>query len=153
MKRFSICLLWFILFVMRTSAQELPVPEALKTFPKSKCYWSYSVERVSAKQNSQSTYSIRVGIEQIDSTGHPSGSLKIPGVKIYCRFTDKLIARKVYCRQVGYSWIAKFTIHTSKPLPVEIVASYRGSKQIMALKLNEGTYPGENDVLDEEKLP
>ena len=144
------CLLGLCFLSIQTAAQELPVSEALKTVPNAKCYWSYSVERLTSKQKTFFNYSIRVGITQIDSSGRPAGSLRLQHVVIYCKFIDKHISRKVYCKQVGYSWVAKFKIHTSQPLPVEIVASYRDDQRIMALTLNKGNYPGEDDNAEEE---
>ena len=66
----------FIYFIVILStfttaiAQEIPVPESLKTVPNSKCYWSYSVERLNSKDDNFYKYSIRVSVVQKDSNGN-----------------------------------------------------------------------------------
>lgn len=145
MKRLCIYFIILLSTFNTAIAQEIPVPESLKTVPNSKCYWSYSVERLNSKDNSFHKYSIRVSVVQYDSNGKYKWDLKLRNAKIYCCFEENGILKKIYFKQVGKKWIAKFKIHTNEVLPLEIKASYNNNERIMPLKLNEGTYPGEPD--------
>ncbi len=126
-------------------AQEIPIPEKLKTIPNSKSYWGYSVERKNTKRDSLHNYFIRVNISQIDSSGNPKGSLKVKDVVIYCRFSENGTERNIKFKNASKYWKAKFRIHSNQILPLEIVAKYKNYETIMALKLNKGMYPGEDD--------
>lgn len=122
-------------------AQEILVPEKLKTIPNSQCHWAYSVERVNTKHDSHN-YIITVNIAQIDSTGY-RGTLKLKDGTVYCRFNDKGITKKIQFKKSRKNWIGKFKIYTKKTLPLEIIANYNQQEVIMPLSLNEGRYPGE----------
>ncbi len=124
-------------------AQEISVPEKLKTIPNTECYWAYSVERTNTKNDSIHNYTIRVNIAQIDSTGNYKGNLKLNNVIVYCQFVENGNTKKKRFKQSGENWISKFKIHTNKSLPLEIIANYDNQESIMPLKLNQGTYPGE----------
>ena len=127
------------------NAQDVPVPESVKTFPNAKCYWSYGVERVSTKHDSAHHYIIRVSLQQQDSIGNNKGRLKLKHALIYCDFSDNGIPKKIHCKRKGLQWIANFEVSTNQPLPLKIIADYNHHQTIMSLTLNEGTYPGEPD--------
>ena len=127
------------------NAQDVPVPESVKTFPNAKCYWSYSVERSTTTHDSIHQYIIRVSLQQQDSLGNNKGRLKLKHALIYCNFSDKGISKKIYFKQKGMQWIGKFKISTNQPLPLRIIAEYNHDQKSMSLTLNEGTYPGEPD--------
>lgn len=126
-------------------AQEVPVPESLKTVPNAKCYWGYGVERLRTIRDSLHKYIIRVNLDQTDDVGNPKGRLKLNQAIIYCSFIENGIPKKVYFKQAGLLWIAKFEIHTNRTLSLNITAKYNSQETIMPLKLNRGTYPGESD--------
>lgn len=144
--RLFLYLIGFLLVSHIATAQEVPVPESLKTFPRAKCYWSYGVERVSTTKDSVHNYVIRVALQQQDSIGNNKGRLKLKHALIYCEFSDKNISKKIYFKRKGLLWIAKFKVPTNQPLPLRIVANYNHHQRIMPLTLNEGTYPGEPDI-------
>lgn len=127
-------------------AQEIPVPESLKTFPNAKCYWSYSVERVSTRNDSVHKYIIQVELEQQDSIGNNKGRLRLKHASVYCDFSEKGISKRIYFKQKGLKWIAKFKISTNQLLPLNIIANYNHHQTTMPLTLNEGTYLGEPDI-------
>jgi hypothetical protein len=139
-KRLFLYLIGFLLVSDIATAQEVPVPESLKTFP------SYGVERVSTTNDSVHNYVIRVALQQQDSIGNNMGRLKLKPALIYCEFSDKNISKKIYFKRKGLLWIAKFKVPTNKPLPLRIIANYNHHQRVMLLTLNEGTYPGEPDI-------
>lgn len=126
-------------------AQEILVPEILKTIPNSRCYWAYSVERVNTNRDSVHNYIITVNVAQVDSEGNYRGKLKLKDVIVYCRFNDEGITKKVRFKKSRKNWIGKFKIYTNQTLPLEIVSKYKQQEVIMSLNLNKGTYPGESD--------
>jgi hypothetical protein len=147
-KQMKRLLIYFIGLLSTSSivfAQEIHVTESLKTVPNVKCYWSYSVERLSTIKDSIHKYSIRVSVEQIDSAGKHKGKLILRDVQISCNFTENEILKKVKFKRVGLQWIAKFKINTNTPMPLKIIANYNHQESIMPLLLNLGTYPGEPD--------
>ncbi len=152
LKRLLICLIGFLLISDIATAQEVPVPERLKTFPNAKCYWAYSVERLSTTEESVHNYIIRVSLQQQDSIGNNKGRLKLKHALIYCDYSDTGILKKIYFKQKGLQWIAKFKVSTNQPLSLRIIANYNNQQTKMPLTLNEGTYPGESDHVSEEKL-
>jgi len=152
LKGVLICLIGLLFVSNIVIAQEVPVPESVKTFPNAKCYWSYSVERVSTTHDSVHKYIIRVQLQQQDSIGNNKGRLRLKNALIYCSFSEKGISKKIYCKQVGLQWIAIFRISTNQPLPLKIIANYNHQQTTMPLTLNEGTYPGEPDHGSAEKL-
>ena len=145
MKIFVVCFIALLSNFTITFSQEIPIPESLKTVPYAKCYWSYSVERLSTKNDVFHKYSIRVSIAQVDSNRTLIGKLKLRDVKIYCSFVEDKILKKVHFKRVGPQWIAKFKIYTNEPLPLKIIAKYNHQERIMSLKLNQSYYPGESD--------
>ncbi|WP_379964099.1 hypothetical protein [Epilithonimonas sp. UC225_85] len=124
-------------------AQEILVPQIVKTIPNSKCYWAYSVKRVNTKRHSFHNYIITVNVAQVDSTGNYRGKLKLKDVIVYSRFNDEGITKKIRFKKSRKNWIAKFKIYTNQTVPLEIVAKYKQQEVIMSLNLNKGTYPGE----------
>jgi hypothetical protein len=126
-------------------AQEVPVPESLKTAANAKCYWSYSVERVGTANDSLHKYIIRVALQQVDTSGNYKGRLQLKHAVIYCSFSEKGISNKIKFKQVGLQWIANFRISTNQPLSLRIIANYNHHERVMPLTLNKGTYPGEPD--------
>jgi hypothetical protein len=144
-KRLFSYLIGFLLVSHIATAQEVPVPELLKTFPSAKCYWSYGVERVSTTNDSVHKYIIRVALQQQDSIGNNKGRLKLRRALIYCEFSDKDIPKKIYFRRKGLQWIAKFKVSTNQPVPLRIIANYNHHQRIMPFTLNKRTYPGEPD--------
>lgn len=152
LQRLLICLIGFLLISDIVIAQEVPVPESLKTFPSAKCYWAYGVERLSTTKGGVHNYIIRVTLQQQDSIGNNKGRLKLKHALIYCDYSDSDILKKIYFKQKGLQWIAKFKVSTSRPLPLRIIANYNHQQTKMPLTLNEGTYPGESDHVSEEKL-
>ena len=152
LKRFLICSIVLLHISHILIAQEVPVPESVKTFPNAKCYWGYSVERVSTTHDSVHKYIIRVSIVQEDSVGNNKGSLRVKHALIYCSFLEKGITKTIYCKPKGSLWVAKFKISTNQPLPLKLIANYNHQLTTMPLTLNEGTYPGEPDHSSEEKL-
>lgn len=152
MKRLFLYLIGFLLVSDFATAQEVPVPESLKTFPSAKCYWAYSVERLSTTKDIVHNYIIRVTLQQLDSIGNNKGRLKLKHVLIFCEYTDTGIPKKIYLKQKGLQWIAKFKVSTNQPLPLRIIASYDHHQTKMPFTLNEGTYPGEPDHVSEEEL-
>lgn len=142
----------FLLISDITTAQEVPVPERLKTFPNAKCYWAYGVERLSTTKDSVHNYIIRVSLQQQDSIGNNRGRLKLKNALIYCDYSDAGIPKKIYFKQRGLQWIGKFKVSTNHPLSLRIIADYNHQQTKMPLTLNKGTYPGENDLINEEKL-
>lgn len=126
-------------------AQEIIVPEIVKTIPNSNCYWAYSVERADNKHDGVYNYIITVNVAQVDNTGNYRGKLKLKNVIVYCRFNDGGIPKKIRFKKSRKNWIAKFKIYTNKTLPLEIVANYKQQEIIMSLDLNKGNYPGELD--------
>lgn len=136
-----------LFFVSSASiAQEIDIPESLKIIPNAKCYWSYSVERISTKNDSIHNHIIRVSIVQEDVNGKYLGDkFKLNNTILYCSYLEKGITRKVFFKQKRKKWIAKFRIYTNEILPLKIIAEYGNDKRIMPLTLNNGTYPGEPD--------
>lgn len=145
MKRLLIYLIGLLFVSTVAISQEIPVPEKLKTIPNAKCYWGYSVERLNTEHDSIHKYTIRVSVQQVDSSGNNKGRLRLKHAIIYCSFIEEGIPKKIFFKQVGLKWIAKFRIHTNELLPLKIIAKYNNQKRIMPLKLNEGTYPGESE--------
>ena len=145
LKGFLICLIGLLFISDIAISQEVPVPESLKTFPNAKCYWSYSVERLRTTHDSVHQYIIRVSLQQQDSIGTNKGRLRLKHALIYCDYSDKGIPRKIYLKQKGLQWIAKFEVSTNQPLSLLIITNYNQHQRIMPLTLNEGTYPGEPD--------
>ena len=145
MKRLILYIIGFFLVSDIATAQEVPVPESLKTYPNAKCYWSYGVERLNTTKVNVRNYIIRVALEQHDSIGSNKGRLKLRDAVIYCEFSDNGILKKVYFKRKGLNWIAEFKVWTNDPLPLKIVATYKDHQRIMPLTLNKGTYPGEPD--------
>jgi hypothetical protein len=152
LKRLLICLIGFLLISDIATAQEVPVPEKLKTFPNAKCYWAYGVERLSTTKDSVHNYIIRVSLQQQDSMGNNKGRLKLKHALIYCDYSDAGIPKKIYFKEKGFQWIAKFKVSTNQPLQFMIIADYNHQQTKMPLILNRGTYPGEADNISEEKL-
>jgi hypothetical protein len=152
LKGLLICLIGLLFVSNIVIAQEVPVPESVKTFPNAKCYWSYSVERLSTTHDSVHKYIIRVQLQQQDSIGNNKGRLHLKNAIIYCGFFEKGISKKIFCKQVGLQWIANFRISTNHPLPLKIIANYHQQQTKMPLTLNDGTYPGESDHNNVEKL-
>ena len=145
LKCFLICLIGLLLVSNIAFSQEVPVPESLKTFPNAKCYWSYSVERLSTTHDSIHNYIIRLQLEQQDSVGNSKGRLRLKHAFIYCEYSDKGIPEKISFKQKRLQWIAKFKVSTNQPVPFRITANYKQHQRIMPLTLNEGIYPGEPD--------
>jgi hypothetical protein len=145
LKVFSITLIGLLLVSNVVFSQEVPVPESLKTFSNAKCYWSYSVERLSTTGDSVHNYIIRVQLEQQDSVGNSKGRLRLKDAFIYCDYSDKGIPEKITFKQKKLQWIAKFKVSTNQPVPLSITANYKQHQRIMPLTLNKGTYPGEPD--------
>lgn len=145
LKRLLVCIIGLLFLSDIAIAQEVPVPESAKTFPNAKCYWSYSVERLSTTHDSVHNYIIRVQLQQQDSIGNNKGRLRLKHALIFCDFSDNGFPKKIYCKQKGLQWIAKFKVSTNQPLPLRIIANYNQHQRIMPLTLNEGTYPGEPD--------
>ena len=145
LKGLLMCFIGLLIVSNHVIAQEVPVPESIKTFPSAKCYWSYSVERESTTNDSLHKYIIRISLQQQDSIGNNKGRLKLKHALIYCDFSDKGIPKKIYCKQKGLQWIAKFKVSTNQPLPLRIIANYNHHQTTMPLTLNQGTYPGEPD--------
>tara|TARA_R110002073_G_scaffold128999_5_gene275220 strand:+ start:17777 stop:18217 length:441 start_codon:yes stop_codon:yes gene_type:complete len=136
-----------LFFVTSASiAQEIDIPESLKIIPNAKYYWSYSVERVSTRNDNIHKYIIRVSIVQEDMNGkHLRNRIKLNNAILYCSYLEKGVAKKVFFKQKRKRWIAKFRIYTNEILPLKIIAEYKNDKRIMSLTLNKGTYPGEPD--------
>lgn len=151
-KRLLTCLMGFVLISDITTAQEVAVLERLKTFPNAKCYWAYSVERLSTTKDSIHNYIIRVTLQQQDSVGNNKGRLKLKHALIYCTYSDTGIPKQINFKQKGFLWIAKFKVLTNQPVPLKIIADYNHQQAKMPLTLNKGTYPGETDNVSEEKL-
>jgi len=149
MNKLFIFLIGLLFTSTSVTAQEVPVPESLKTIPNSKCYWGYGVERISTKVDSIHKYIIRVSLQQTDSEGNPKSRIKLKDAKIYCSFDENGISKKIHFKRIGLQWIAKFKIHTNNPVPLKIVANYKNHETEMPLKLNLGTYPGESDNQNE----
>jgi hypothetical protein len=152
LKGLLICLIGFLLVSNIATAQEVPVPESLKSFPSVKCYWAYGVERLSTTKDSIHNYIIRVTLQQQDSAGNNKGRLKLKHASIYCAYSDTGIPKKINFKQKGFLWIAKFKVSTNQPVPLKIIADYNHQQTTMPLTLNKGTYPGEPDNVIEEKL-
>jgi len=152
LKGLLICLIGFFLISNIATAQEVPVPESLKSFPSAKCYWAYGVERLSTTKDSIHNYIIRVSLQQQDSVGNNKGRLKLKQALIYCTYSDTGIPKKINFKQKGFLWIAKFKVSTNQPVPLKIIADYNHQQTKMPLTLNKGTYPGEPDQVSEEKL-
>lgn len=145
LKRLLFCIIGLLFLSDIAIAQEVPVPESLKTFPNAKCYWSYGVERLGTTHDNLHKYIIRVALQQEDSSGNNKGRLRLKSVSIYCDFSDNDIPQKIYCKQKGLLWIAKFKVSTNQPFPLRIIANYNHNQTTMPLTLNKGTYPGEPD--------
>jgi hypothetical protein len=145
LKGLFLYLIGFLLVSDNATAQEVPVPESLKTYPSARCYWSYGVERLNSNKDSVHNYVIRVALQQQDSIGNNKGRLKLRGAIIYCEFSDNDGPKKIYFKRKGLNWIANFKVRTNQLLPLRIVANYRHDQRIMPLTLNEVTYPGEPD--------
>jgi hypothetical protein len=152
LQRLLICLIGLLLISDIATAQEVPVPESLKSFPSAKCYWAYSVERLSTTKDSIHNYIIRVTLQQQDSVGNNKGRLKLSHALIYCTYSDTGIPKKINFKQKGFLWIAKFKVSTNQSVPLKIIADYNHQQTKMPLTLNKGTYPGETDNISEEKL-
>ncbi len=141
-------LLSFIVLIFISKAavsQEVAIPKSLKRFSNSKCYWSYSVERESTISDSIHKYIIRVELIEEDSIGNYRWGIGVKNGSVYCSFNENEIYKKIYFKQAGKQWVAKFSISTNRPLPVKIIATYKHQERTMPLTLNEGTYPGEPD--------
>ena len=145
LKGLLFCLIGLLVISHGATSQEFPVPESLKTYPKAKCYWSYSVERLKSENDIVHHYIIRVQLQQQDSVGNNKGRLRLKHALIYCNYSDKNIPKEIHFKQKGLQWIAKFNVSTNQPLPLRIVANYYQHQRIIPLTLNEGTYPGEPD--------
>jgi hypothetical protein len=65
--------------------------------------------------------------------------------KAYCLFTDLGKHRKIYFIRNGDNWMADFTIHQDRLLPIKIKTHFRRRSWIMYTTLNKGVYPGEPD--------
>lgn len=144
-KDLLVCLIGLLFISYTATSQEVPIPESLKTYPKAKCYWSYSVERLKTTKDSVHQYIIRVQLQQQDSVGNDKGRLRLKQAFIYCYYSDKDISNEIHFKQKGLLWIANINVSTNQPLPISIVANYYQHRRIMPLTLNEGTYPGEPD--------
>lgn len=152
LKGLLICLIGFLPISDIATAQEVPVPASLKSFPSAKCYWAYGVERLSTTKDGIHNYIIRVSLQQQDSVGNNKGRLKLKHALIYCTYSDTGIPKKIKFKQKGFLWIAKFEVSTNQPVPLKIIAAYNHQQTEMPLTLNKGTYPGEPDQVSEEKL-
>jgi len=152
LKGLLLCLIGFLLVSDIATAQEVPVPESLKSFPSAKCYWGYSVERLSTTKDGIHKYIIRVSLQQQDSVGNNKGRLKLKQALIYCTYSDNGIPKQINFKQKGFLWIAKFKVSTNQPVPLKIIADYNHQQTQMPLTLNKGIYPGEPDNISEEKL-
>ena len=152
LKGLLICLIGCLLVSDIATAQEVPVPESLKSFPSAKCYWAYGVERLRTTKDSIHNYIIRVSLQQQDSVGNNKGRLKLKNALIYCTYSDTGIPKKINFKKKGFLWIAKFRVSTNQPVQLNIIADYNHQQTKMPLTLNKGTYPGEPDQVSEEKL-
>jgi hypothetical protein len=147
LKSLLICLIGLLFITNIAFSQEVAVPESLKKFPTAKCYWSYSVERLSTTHDSVHNYIIRVQLEQQDSLGNHKGRLRLKHALIYCNYVDKGIPQKIYFKQKGLQWIAKFKVSTNEPVPLRIIASSNQHQRIMPLTFTSSPLPAINGCL------
>lgn len=129
----------------------LPVytPNAIDSIFKGRAFWAYSIARVGTAHDSLYYYSIELNIVSHDSTGHPKpfSKLRGPGARIFCRFRENGIQRRIPFIWNGSDWFADFAIHTDQLIKIEIVTSYKNEKKTMHTSLNSGIYPGEDTYL------
>jgi hypothetical protein len=136
--------LLFIFIHRYSNCQEILTLRSVPKIPGSKCYWSYSIERIGILKDSTHRYGINFSLCQRDSSGkYNNWHVKIRGAKIKCEYIDNGKRSKIYFIAQKDRWIADFIIHTNKPLDITIIAKYNKQKRTMKVILNTGIYPGE----------
>jgi len=134
---------FLLIFLNKSYCQEIIIPDSILKPPGSKCFWSYSIERISTLEDSSHRYNINFSLCLCDSSGIPKHNIKIYDANVKVEYIDKGKRSKVFFAEIEDHWIADFVIHTNKPLVIMIIAKYNKQKRLMKATLNNDVYPGE----------
>lgn len=137
-----------LLFCAKLNAQEIIIKKIDNPVASVKYYWAYSVRRVGTAHDSLHHYTIWVSVVKRDSgSNYNHKTVKISDPYINCIVKNpKGSIKKIRCFPNDVYFIGDFSIRTNRKVPVTIVALYNKRKYKMNLVLNEGVYPGENEI-------
>lgn len=139
---------FLLLFCIKLNAQDIFLKEVDKPVAGAKYFWAYSVRRIGTAHDSLYNYTIWVSVVKRDigsSNSHKTVKISNPYISCIVKNPEGGI-KKIRCFPNEVHFIGNFTIHTNQKVPVTIVAIYNKRNYNMDLVLNEGAYPGENNI-------